>query len=91
MTPGLDVPIYYDPLIAKLSAWGGTREHAVDLSRSIMVGDKEIDVHCGHNAEIKAIRVRTGFETNTADSSADWIAQDFAEATEIILTKFAPA
>jgi D-glycero-D-manno-heptose 1,7-bisphosphate phosphatase len=40
---------------------------------------------------IKAIRVRTGFETNTADSSADWIAQDFAEATEIILTKFEPA
>ncbi len=58
------------------------REHVVDLSRSIMVGDKEIDVHCGHNAAIKAIRVRTGFETNTADSSADWIAQDFAEATE---------
>jgi D-glycero-D-manno-heptose 1,7-bisphosphate phosphatase len=28
----------------------GAREHAVDLSRSIMVGDKEIDVHCGHNA-----------------------------------------
>jgi phosphoglycolate phosphatase-like HAD superfamily hydrolase len=56
-----------------------------------MVGDKEIDVHCGHNAGIKAIRVRTGFETNTADSSADCIAQDFAEATEIILTKFVPA
>jgi len=69
----------------------GAREHAVDLSRSIMIGDKEIDVHCGHNAGIKAIRVRTGFETNTADSSADWIAQDFAEATEIILTKFARA
>jgi len=69
----------------------GAHEHAIDLSRSIMIGDKEIDVHCGHNAGIKSIRVRTGFETNTADSSADWIAQDFAEATKIILTKFAPA
>lgn len=67
----------------------GAREHQVDLTRSIFVGDKEIDVHCGHNAGIKAIRVRTGFETNTSDSSADWIAQDFSEATEIILTKFA--
>lgn len=67
----------------------GASEHDVDLTRSIFVGDKEIDVHCGHNAGIKAIRVRTGFETNTADSSADWVAQDFAEATEIILTKFA--
>lgn len=69
----------------------GASEHHVDLSRSIFIGDKEIDVHCGHNAGIKAIRVRTGFETNTADSSADWVAQDFAEATRIILTQFAPA
>jgi D-glycero-D-manno-heptose 1,7-bisphosphate phosphatase len=69
----------------------GAREHDVDLPRSIFVGDKEIDVHCGHNAGIKAIRVRTGFETNTADSSADWIAENFAEATQIILTKFAPS
>ena len=67
----------------------GAGEHSVDLSRSIMIGDKEIDVHCGHNAGIEAIRVQTGFESNTADSSADWIAQDFAEATKIILTKFA--
>jgi len=69
----------------------GAREHAVDLNRSVMVGDKEIDVHCGHNAGIKAIRVRTGFETNTADSSADWVAQDFGAATDIILTKFVSA
>jgi histidinol-phosphate phosphatase family protein len=62
----------------------GAREQNVDLSRSIFVGDKEVDVQCGHNAEIKAIRVRTGFET----SAADWVAKDFAEATEIILTKF---
>ena len=66
----------------------GAKEHNVDLSRSIFVGDKEIDVQCGHNAGIKAIRVRTGFETNTGDSAADWIAENFAEATEIILTKF---
>lgn len=68
----------------------GAREHQVDLARSIFIGDKEIDVHCGHNAGIKAIRVQTGFEKNTADSSADWVARDFAEATEIILTKFVP-
>lgn len=69
----------------------GAKEHNVDLAQSIFIGDKEIDVHCGHNAGIKAIRVRTGFEANTADSSADWVAQDFVEATDVILTKFAPA
>ena len=69
----------------------GAREYNVDLTCSIFVGDKEIDVHCGHNAGIKAIRVRTGFETSTADSSADWVAEDFAAATDIILTKFVSA
>ncbi len=69
----------------------GAREHAVDLSRSIFIGDKEIDVQCGHNAGLKSIRVLTGFDTNTAESVADWVAKDFVEATEIILTKFAPA
>ena len=67
------------------------REHDVDLPRSIFIGDKEIDVQCGHNAGIKAIRVRTGFETNTADSSADWVAEDFAAATDIILANFVSA
>jgi D-glycero-D-manno-heptose 1,7-bisphosphate phosphatase len=62
----------------------GAREHNIDLGRSIFVGDKEIDVYCGHNAGIKAIRLQTGFEKNTAD----WVAEDLAEATEIILTKF---
>jgi acetyl-CoA carboxylase, biotin carboxylase subunit len=28
-TPGLDVPIFYDPLIAKLSSWGGDRQQAI--------------------------------------------------------------
>jgi acetyl-CoA carboxylase, biotin carboxylase subunit len=28
-TPGLDVPIYYDPLIAKLSSWGEDRRQAI--------------------------------------------------------------
>jgi acetyl-CoA carboxylase, biotin carboxylase subunit len=28
-TPGLDVPIYYDPLVAKLSSWGGDRGQAI--------------------------------------------------------------
>lgn len=61
------------------------RDHAVDLGRSFLIGDKEIDAECAHNAGTRAIRVRTGFDKNTEGSSADWVAEDFEQATEIIL------
>jgi acetyl-CoA carboxylase biotin carboxylase subunit len=41
VTPGLDVPIYYDPLIAKLSAWAGDRPHAV-LRMARALGEYEV-------------------------------------------------
>ena len=61
------------------------REHQIDLSRSFFVGDKEIDVECGHNAGVRTIRVQTGFDRDVTGSAADWIAKDFAAASEIIL------
>jgi D-glycero-D-manno-heptose 1,7-bisphosphate phosphatase len=61
------------------------REHEVDLERSFFVGDKEIDAECAHNAGVRAIRVRTGFDTMTDGSCADWIAEDVTAAGDIIL------
>jgi D-glycero-D-manno-heptose 1,7-bisphosphate phosphatase len=61
------------------------REHQIDLSRSFLIGDKEIDVECGHNAGVRAIRVRTGPQRDTAGTKADWIAEDLPAAAEIIL------
>src|SRR6266702_811483 len=60
------------------------REHQIDLSRSFLIGDKEIDVECGHNAGVCAIRVKTGPQCDTTDSTADWIAEDLPTAAEII-------
>ena len=60
-------------------------DHHVDLGRSVFVGDKEIDAECGHNAGVKAIRVRTGFDKMTDGSCADWIAEDLKHAADIIL------
>jgi len=62
-----------------------TREHQIDLSRSFLIGDKKIDVECAHNAGVRAIRVRTGFERDTTGSMADWDADDLPAAVEIIL------
>lgn len=61
------------------------REHNVDLARSFFIGDKEIDAECAHNAGVRAIRVRTGANKTTDGSCADWIAEDFTTAVEIIM------
>ncbi len=61
------------------------RDLDVDLSRSFLIGDKEIDAECAHNAGVRAIRVRTGFDKMTDGSCADWGAEDLPAAAEIIL------
>jgi D-glycero-D-manno-heptose 1,7-bisphosphate phosphatase len=63
------------------------REHNVDLARSFLIGDKEIDAECAHNAGVRAIRVRTGFDKMIDGSCADWIAENLSQATDIILHK----
>ena len=62
-----------------------TRDHQIDLSRSFLIGDKEIDVECGRNAGVRAIRVRTGIHRDVTGSSADWVADDVPAAVQIIL------
>ena len=62
------------------------REHDVDLRRSFFVGDKESDMECGQNADLRTVRVRTGFDRVIATSCADWVVEDFARAAETILT-----
>jgi D-glycero-D-manno-heptose 1,7-bisphosphate phosphatase len=60
-------------------------EHEIDLAPSFLIGDKEIDVECGHNAGVRTIRVQTGFDRDIGGSAADWIAKDLPAAAEIIL------
>jgi D-glycero-D-manno-heptose 1,7-bisphosphate phosphatase len=36
------------------------RELGIDLSRSVMVGDRRLDVASGHTAGVRAVLVRTG-------------------------------
>jgi D-glycero-D-manno-heptose 1,7-bisphosphate phosphatase len=61
------------------------RDHHIDLAGSFFIGDKEIDAECGHNAGVRTIRVRTGFDKMTKGSSADWVAEDLPAAAKIVV------
>ena len=61
------------------------RDHRIDLGRSFMIGDKQIDAECGRRAGLRTILVRSGQEQHNAAAAADWTANDLAEAAEIIL------
>lgn len=63
------------------------REQDIDLRRSFLVGDKEIDAECAHNAGVRAIRVRTGFDKMTDGSCADWVAEDVPAAVKVIINE----
>jgi D-glycero-D-manno-heptose 1,7-bisphosphate phosphatase len=62
-----------------------TGEHRIDLSRSFLIGDKEIDAQCGRIAGVRTIRVQTGPQYDTIDTIADWVAADLAQAAKIII------
>jgi histidinol-phosphate phosphatase family protein len=62
------------------------RDHQIDLSRSFLIGDKEVDVESAHNAGVRAIRVRTGIQCDVTGSNADWLANDVPAAAQIILS-----
>lgn len=61
------------------------REHHIDLARSFFIGDKETDAECGRNAGVRTIRVRTGSDKTTDGSCADWVAENFNDAVDLIL------
>lgn len=60
------------------------RDHCLDLRRSFFVGDKASDIACGRNAGLRTILVRTGYGAVEKDC-ADSVAEDIAEAADIIL------
>lgn len=61
------------------------QEHGLDLSRSWMVGDKDIDLIAGRRAGCKVALVRTGYGARMDGSLADLVADDLAGAVDRIL------
>ena len=61
------------------------RNHGIDLSRSWMIGDKEIDVECGRRAGCRTILVRTGYGAELENTAADFVHEDIVSASNMIL------
>jgi D-glycero-D-manno-heptose 1,7-bisphosphate phosphatase len=61
-------------------------EHGFDPRQAWMVGDKEVDVGLGHAVGAKSILVRTGYgKRYESETKADFIADDLAQAVDLIL------
>lgn len=63
-------------------------EHGLDLSRSWMVGDKELDLEAGRNAGCRVALVRTGYGHRMDGTKADLVAADLPEAVAHILAQW---
>ena len=63
------------------------QEHGVDLGRSWMIGDKELDLGAGRNAGCRVALVRTGYGAQVDGALADLVARDLAEAVDLILAQ----
>ena len=62
-------------------------EHAIDLSRSFLIGDSPVDLACGRNAGLAGVvLVRTGKDPGQAEhGQADFLANDLNAASAWIL------
>jgi D-glycero-D-manno-heptose 1,7-bisphosphate phosphatase len=72
----------------------GAREFNVDLSRSFVVGDRDVDIQVGKAVGACAILVLTGYGQKTREEIAgtdivpDFVASDLADAVMHILQKY---
>jgi D-glycero-D-manno-heptose 1,7-bisphosphate phosphatase len=64
------------------------REHRIDLRRSWMIGDKDVDLQAGRNAGCRVALVRTGYGAEMDPSEADIVAEDLGAAVALILEKW---
>ncbi len=69
-----------------------TRDHAIDLQRSFVVGDRYIDIELARNVRARGVLVRTGYgEGELAWHAAKWpappdfVADDLTQAADWIL------
>lgn len=63
-------------------------EHQLDLARSWMIGDKDVDLEAGRRAGCRVALVRTGYGQEAEAAQADVVGRDVAEAIDLILAQW---
>lgn len=62
------------------------KAHALDLSKSWLVGDKVSDIEAGRRAQTRTVLVRTGYGAqHEPTANADHVVDSIVEASELIL------
>ena len=62
-------------------------DHGIDLKRSFMIGDKDLDIECGRNAGVRTILVETGYGKKAVHCGADFITPTVTEAIRLVLNE----
>lgn len=67
------------------------RDFQLDLSKSILVGDKETDIEAGINARVKMnILVKTGHKTDVIDTKANLVIDNLKELVRLFELEVKP-
>lgn len=61
------------------------KKYDIDRNKSWFIGDRDSDVRCGKNANLKTIFINSGIFKFQNDNQPDFIAKDIYSATNIIL------
>ena len=61
-------------------------EHSIDLARSFMIGDKQIDIECGETAGVRTILVETGYGRDFSNCHPHFRTPTIREAIQTALS-----
>ena len=67
------------------------RDNAIDLSASVMVGDRASDIIAGEAAGCHTAFIDLGYSAENPTTNADFVARTLGEVTEWILREHAPS
>ena len=63
------------------------KKYNLDLSQSYFIGDRDLDVLCGINAECTTVYIKNGIHEYTSDVNPDYIVESLEEFAQMLYIK----